>query len=192
LSSVPCRLTNRKLGPIGVRDGTQPCDAADDGDVSVNDDAKSMQVEAAKASSSGGHDFLGRRRLVVGTLGVLALAAALWFGIPWIRFALSTVSTDDAFVNGRATFVAPRVHGQVSRVLVDDNNRVRKGNLLVQLDKEPFRDARRNGMRSCDFVALRYCQFAGLDQITMTVADPGDPVKGRYGGAAARGGATRT
>ena len=35
-------------------------------------------------------------------------------------------------------FVAPRVPGQVVRVLVDDNNRVRKGNLLVQLDKEPY------------------------------------------------------
>jgi membrane fusion protein (multidrug efflux system) len=39
------------------------------------------------------------------------------------------------------TFVAARVRGQVSRVLVDDNNRVHKGDLLVELDKEPFRDA---------------------------------------------------
>ena len=50
----------------------------------------------------------------------------------------STVSTDDAYVNGHVTFVAPRVAGQVTRVLVDDNNRVRKGDLLVQLDKEPY------------------------------------------------------
>ena len=42
---------------------------------------------------------------------------------------------------GHVTFVAPRVHGQVSRVLVDDNNRVHKGDLLVELDKEPFQDA---------------------------------------------------
>jgi membrane fusion protein, multidrug efflux system len=109
--------------------------------VSVNDGAESTQVDATKAAPSRGHDFFRWRRLVVGTLGVLALAAALWFGIPWIRFALSTVSTDDAFVNGHATFVAPRVHSQVSRVLVDDNNRVQKGDLLVQLDKEPFQDA---------------------------------------------------
>jgi membrane fusion protein (multidrug efflux system) len=51
---------------------------------------------------------------------------------------LSTVSTDDAYVNGHFTFVAPRVAGQVVRVFVDDNYRVRKGDLLVQLDKEPF------------------------------------------------------
>jgi membrane fusion protein (multidrug efflux system) len=78
--------------------------------------------------------------LLIGA-GVLALVVVLMFGIPWVRFALSTVSTDDAFVNGHVTFVAPRVHGQVSRVLVDDNNRVRKGDLLVELDKEPFQDA---------------------------------------------------
>ncbi|MBV8574352.1 MAG: HlyD family secretion protein [Acetobacteraceae bacterium] len=54
---------------------------------------------------------------------------------------LNTVSTDDAFVNGHVTFVAPRVAGQISRVLVDDNNRVRKGELLAELDKEPYRVA---------------------------------------------------
>ena len=69
------------------------------------------------------------------------LAAALWFGIPYIRTSLNTVSTDDAYVNGHVTFVAPRVAGQVARVLVDDDNRVRKGELLVELDKEPFETA---------------------------------------------------
>jgi len=48
------------------------------------------------------------------------------------------VSTDDAYVNGYVTFVAPRVTGQIARVLVDDNNRVHKGDLLVQLDPEPY------------------------------------------------------
>jgi hypothetical protein len=79
--------------------------------------------------------------LLLGVLGALVEAAALWFGIPYILLTLSTVSTDDAFVNGHVTFVAARVHGQVSRVLVDDNNRVHKGDLLIQLDTEPFQDA---------------------------------------------------
>ncbi len=82
-----------------------------------------------------------RRKLLIGALGVLVLAAALWFGIPYIRTSLNTVSTDDAYVNGHVTFVAPRVAGQVARVLVDDDNRVRKGELLVELDKEPFETA---------------------------------------------------
>jgi membrane fusion protein (multidrug efflux system) len=71
-------------------------------------------------------------------LATVVLAIGVVFGVPWIREILATVSTDDAYVNGHVTFVAARVHGQVSRVLVDDNNRVHKGDLLVELEKEPY------------------------------------------------------
>jgi membrane fusion protein, multidrug efflux system len=105
-------------------------------------DAKSPQTDpASKPVTPGAQRSTRRRRLLLGVLGVLVLAAALWFGIPYVVLTFSTVSTDDAFVNGHVTFVAPRVHGQVSRVLVDDNYRVHKSDLLVQLDKEPFQDA---------------------------------------------------
>ncbi len=77
-----------------------------------------------------------RRRLWV--IGGVVLLFALIAGFPWVRKSLSTVSTDDAYVNGHVTLVAPRVGGTVTRVLVDDNNRVRKGQPLVQLDKEPY------------------------------------------------------
>src|SRR5690242_18395939 len=82
-----------------------------------------------------------QRKLIAGVLGVVVLAALLVFGIPRVEEMLNTVSTDDAFVNGHVTFVAPRVAGQVSRVLVDDNNRVHKGDLLAELDKEPYQVA---------------------------------------------------
>ncbi len=82
-----------------------------------------------------------KRKLLAGVLGVVVLVVLLVFGIPWVEEMLDTVSTDDAYVNGHVTFVAPRVPGQVSRVLVDDNNRVRKGDLLAELDKEPYRVA---------------------------------------------------
>jgi membrane fusion protein (multidrug efflux system) len=83
----------------------------------------------------------GRRKLLLGAAGLLILAGALWFGIPVVQTALNTVSTDDAYVNGHVTFVAARVRGQMARVLVDDDYRVCKGDLLVQLDKEPFQIA---------------------------------------------------
>jgi membrane fusion protein (multidrug efflux system) len=67
--------------------------------------------------------------------GIVAVIAAT----PWLVRAFNTVSTDDAYVTGHVTFVAPRVAGQVAAVLVDDNNRVRKGDLLVRLDSEPYR-----------------------------------------------------
>jgi membrane fusion protein (multidrug efflux system) len=80
-----------------------------------------------------------RRKKWVLPLIVVVAAIALFMGIPKVVHALNTVSTDDAYVNGYVTFVAPRVAGQVMRVLVEDNNRVKKGDVLVELDPEPFR-----------------------------------------------------
>ena len=71
--------------------------------------------------------------------GIIAcLAVTGYLLAPTVKTMLNTISTDDAYVNGHVTFVAPRVSGQVTRVLVDDNYRVKKGGLLVQLDKEPY------------------------------------------------------
>jgi membrane fusion protein (multidrug efflux system) len=106
----------------------------------TEDNNTHARSETNSASTPVAQRSAWRKRLLIGA-GVLALVVVLMFGVPWVRFALSTVSTDDAFVNGHVTSVAPRVHGQVSRVLVDDNYRVRKGDLLVELDKEPFEDA---------------------------------------------------
>src|SRR5262249_26844164 len=76
--------------------------------------------------------------------GALGLACSLLapavgaYVAPSLVLAISTVSTDDAYVNGHVTFVAPRVAGKVVEVLVDDNNPVKKGDLLVRIDPEPF------------------------------------------------------
>jgi membrane fusion protein (multidrug efflux system) len=101
---------------------------------------EAASVERASGSSPipPGHRSTRKRWLLIGVLGAVVLACVVVWGIPWVSRMLNTVSTDDAFVNEHVTFVAPRVGGQVSRVLVDDNNRVRKGDLLAELDKEPF------------------------------------------------------
>src|SRR5947209_295046 len=81
----------------------------------------------------------------VGRKGLLLVGAAVglalggYFLVPWAITALTTVSTDDAYVNSHVTFVAPRVAGQVSKVLVEETDRVRAGDLLVELDKQPYK-----------------------------------------------------
>jgi membrane fusion protein, multidrug efflux system len=112
------------------------------GDASAAHDAKPAQTPpGSRPAPQEARKAPRRRKLVAGVIGVAVLAILLVFGIPWVEQMLNTVSTDDAYVDGHVTFVAPRVAGQISRVLVDDNNRVRKGDLLAELDKEPFRVA---------------------------------------------------
>ena len=78
-----------------------------------------------------------RRRWPI-VVGIFVAAVLLFLGIPRVIRAFTTISTDDAYVNGYVTFVAPRVSGQVARVLVDDDNRVKKGDVLVELDPKPY------------------------------------------------------
>jgi len=127
---------NRESTRIDARPGAKEAPSVQQGSKSLRRDFSSRAT-----STTGEHRPGLKRRLVIGALGVLMLAAALIFGVPWIRLTLNSVSTDDAYVNGHVTFVAARVSGQIARVLVDDNNRVHKGDLLAQLDKEPFEDA---------------------------------------------------
>ncbi len=99
---------------------------------------KSQIGKLSEPSPGGSRKSASKRRLMMAAAFVLGLAILSVFGIPWIKFMLTTVSTDDAYVNGHVTFVAARGPGQVSKVLVDDNNRVKQGDLLVQLDPEPY------------------------------------------------------
>jgi membrane fusion protein (multidrug efflux system) len=78
------------------------------------------------------------RRWLLLAGAVIGLAIGGYFLVPRVELMLNTVSTDDAYVNGHVTLVAPRVAGQVAHVRVDDNYRVKKGAILVELDKEPY------------------------------------------------------
>lgn len=127
-------------GTIEHTSGTAFIEAPRTGSADTTVDRDATRPGTDAGSKPAPKQRITRRTMLIGVLGAVVIAAAV-FGIPWIRFVLSTVSTDDAFVNGHVTSVAPRVHGQVARVLVDDNNRVHKGDLLVELDKEPLRDA---------------------------------------------------
>jgi membrane fusion protein, multidrug efflux system len=120
-----------------VKDQSSRRDAAlrAEGGVSVERATESVQTAPVAPAN---HRPRWKRRLAIGALAAVVLAAVWKFGIPWIELTLNTVSTDDAYVNGHVTFVAARVGGQITRVLVDDNNRVHKGDVLAQLDREPY------------------------------------------------------
>ncbi|WP_165074337.1 HlyD family secretion protein [Paludisphaera rhizosphaerae] len=76
--------------------------------------------------------FLSRMVRFVVVAGLL-IGAGVYF-YPGIHRSLTTVSTDDAFVNGHVTHVAPRIPETVKEVLVDDNDFVRSGDMLARLD----------------------------------------------------------
>ena len=97
-------------------------------------------------------------------LPALIALVALGGGIAWAR-GRGRESTDDAFVEAHVANVAPRIQGQVSRVLVKDNQEVAEGDVLFELDD---RDAKvRVAAAKADLAAARANQAAAEAQLAL-------------------------
>jgi membrane fusion protein, multidrug efflux system len=68
-------------------------------------------------------------------LAIVAGMAIFWY----LRYSRTHISTDDAFVDGRIHVIAPKVPGTVQRLMVHDNQRVARGEMLVELDATDYR-----------------------------------------------------
>ena len=76
-----------------------------------------------------------KKRVIVPTITAIILVI---LGIVAAIHSTYFQSTDDAFVEGRLVSVAPRVAAPVINLLVDDNQPVKAGTLLVELDPKDF------------------------------------------------------
>ncbi len=81
-----------------------------------------------------------RRWGMMGGIGLAALAAAAYGANYWANGQFLQ-STDDAYVGGDVSALAPQVSGLVTHINVSDNQAVHAGQLLVQLDDRPYRAA---------------------------------------------------
>ena len=70
-------------------------------------------------------------------LGLVLVVGAI-AGTLYYLHARNYESTDDAFIDGSVVQVSPKVAGTVTAVHFDDNARVKKGDLLIELDPRPF------------------------------------------------------
>ncbi|SFC30463.1 HlyD family secretion protein [Massilia yuzhufengensis] len=70
---------------------------------------------------------------VLGAVALIALAAIGAGGRMWYR-SHHYVETENAYVTGRVHPVSSRVAGVVTRVLVDDNQHVKAGDVIAELD----------------------------------------------------------
>jgi membrane fusion protein (multidrug efflux system) len=75
-------------------------------------------------------------------IGGIALVLAIAGGVYYYLSTKDQESTDDAYVDGRALTIAPKVSGYVVELLVDDNQRVKAGDVLARIDPRDYIVAR--------------------------------------------------
>ena len=81
------------------------------------------------------------RRALLAAGGAAAFAAIGYFGWQYWTVGRFEVSTDDAYVQADNTTIAPKISGYVAEVLVGDNEPVKAGQTLAQIDDRDFRVA---------------------------------------------------
>lgn len=79
-----------------------------------------------------------KRHKALVILLVVAISGG-WLGMKWWIKSRTHVETDNAFIEARIVPVSSKVPGTVTRVLVNDNQAVRRGDLLVELDEIDYR-----------------------------------------------------
>jgi membrane fusion protein (multidrug efflux system) len=121
---------------------------------------------------------LSAKKIVLAGLTVAALGGAANYGRYWWTDGRFMQSTDDAYVGGDVTVIAPKVAGFIGEVVIEDNQSVRAGDLLVRLDDRDFRAAldsadatvaaQKAALANLD--ATRKLQEAVVDQATAEIA----------------------
>lgn len=71
-------------------------------------------------------------------LGILLLAGFIGFASYWFFHARFIENTDNAYIESEISALSPQVAGLVSEVLVENNQRVKKGEVLLRLDNRNY------------------------------------------------------
>jgi Biotin-lipoyl like len=128
--------------PAYLEKSHQPDPAHELHDDDSNPAALERSSQPAESATHAGRSsrwtkLVSRLPWAVASTVVLGFIAAVW----WRIYAPSPdVWTDDAYVRVHYATIAPRVRGQVTSVRVDDNDTVKAGQVLAELDDRDYRN----------------------------------------------------
>lgn len=95
----------------------------------------SVAAPADEQPAAGGSHKLRPRRLSPVAITTFVLTVLLLvLGALWWQHTTGREETDNAYIEGHISYVSPRISGTVTKVLVEEHEPVKKGQLLVVLD----------------------------------------------------------
>jgi membrane fusion protein, multidrug efflux system len=101
--------------------------------IQAHHDNRSEHLDAEDSSGRQKKQSLFRRPGVIIATAALAIVG-IGYGAFAIFHSFTNESTDDAFVDAHIILTAPKIAGRVAAVHIDDNQDVKKGDLLVEID----------------------------------------------------------
>jgi membrane fusion protein (multidrug efflux system) len=118
--------------------GTDSTHATDEGIATQLQRPSGTHAADPPADASAAPAWSAGKRPLWLTVAVVLLGIAAVAGWRYYTYLMAHEWTDDAFIEGRIIQISPRVAGHVLRVYVTDNQEVRQGDLLLEIDPRDY------------------------------------------------------
>lgn len=105
-----------------------------------------------------------RKRKLASVAGLVALVAAGWYGYRYATEWRFLVTTDDAYVKADTALLSARVAGHLVSVPVVDNQTVKKGDVLAEIDPGDYRIAVEAARRRIDTQSATIARIAAQEK----------------------------
>jgi membrane fusion protein (multidrug efflux system) len=122
--------TANELDSSQVKSGEGYRSPSSDGD-KKQDKESSKEEDKTEDEEGDKRKGPGKKPLII--LGVVVIIMVI-VALVWWLMTKDQINTDDAFTEGDAVTIAPKISGYVTNLAVKDNQLVKKGQLLVQID----------------------------------------------------------
>lgn len=99
-----------------------------DADNIIDDENEVEEIEDTRP------EYMKKRVIVPSVTAVIFLICGIFYSIHTVYYK----STDDAFIEGHVITVAPRVSGPVLHLNIEDNQEVKKGDFLLEIDPKDY------------------------------------------------------
>jgi membrane fusion protein (multidrug efflux system) len=106
----------------------------------MNDNHVTLSASAPEeqpAAEAGTKGRSSQRKAALILLSILLIGG--WYGLRWFVKSHTCITTDNAFIETHIHPVTPRISGTVTAVLVRDNQYVKKGEVLLEMDATDYR-----------------------------------------------------
>jgi membrane fusion protein, multidrug efflux system len=107
-----------------------------------------------------------RRKKILILFSLIALGIIIYFGVQWLIFRYHYVSTDDAQVKGNLINISAKVTGRIDKLLVEEGDSVRTGQVLVELEKRDYGAAQSQAAASLE--SAKHELSRAITQLSLT------------------------
>src|SRR5947209_8104609 len=134
MARVIDEINDPKIAEVDERYAAVPAIGDDELEAMMRDEPGPPRNE--KDSQKRATPIYKRTRVMI--IAAIVLLVGLTFGVRHFVYASAHETTDDAFIEGHIIQISPKVTGHIAKVYVTDNQHVKKGDLLAEIDSRDY------------------------------------------------------